>query len=256
MGNETKKINDDPDFNRMRSSNYLGSIGVERVFGKHHKVSINGFYEGIDIRDDTTRYVAKTSYSNLPHFYKNNGFAGVNVDYLYQVLNDSILPTKGISFLTGAEFTNNLRNSKNSFARFTTEANIYVPLTKKFVLALKAAGSTLVGNPLFYQYNNIGGSETLRGYRRERYYGNSTAYAQNELQWISPVHSYLYNGKIGFFALYDIGRVWLDGESSDKWHSGYGGGIILCPYNLITASVSYAVSADGNNVHIQLIKAF
>ena len=29
----------------------------------------------------------------------------------------------------------------------------------------------------------------------------------------------------GLLALTDTGRVWLDGEESDKWHTGFGGGL-------------------------------
>lgn len=256
LGNETVLVNPDRNFNRMRSNSYLVSVGAERLFNNRHKISINGFYQGTGIKNDTARYVSKQVNNNAPDFFKNNGFAGLDVGYLYQQLNDSILPTKGVSLLADARYVNNLRDINKSFGRFTAEANLYLPLTQKLGIAVKAAGATMAGTPLFYQYNNIGGSQTVRGYRRERFYGNSSFYNQNELRWITPVHSYVYNGKLGFFALYDVGRVWLKNENSNLWHSGYGGGIILSPYNLITASLSYAVSSEDQNIHIQLIKAF
>jgi hypothetical protein len=31
----------------------------------------------------------------------------------------------------------------------------------------------------------------------------------------------------GIFAGFDYGRVWLDGEASNKWHQSVGGGIWL-----------------------------
>ncbi len=255
-GNNSKRITTNLDFNRMRSSNYMLSVGLQRSFRNQHKIVVNGFYQGIKIKNDSSRYVAKAVNNGLPDFYKNNGFVGIDVGYVYQKLNDSILPRKGISLLVNAIYTDNVRNRSNDFVRFSAEANLYFPLSNKLGLAFKAAGATLAGKPLFYQYNNIGGSETLRGHRRERFYGNSTAYSQSELQWISPVHSRIYNGKIGFFGLLDVGRVWLKHEQSNKWHNGYGAGIILSPYNLISASISYAVSSEDKNIHIQLIKAF
>jgi hypothetical protein len=30
---------------------------------------------------------------------------------------------------------------------------------------------------------------------------------------------------MGVFGLSDVGRVWLHGESSDKWHTAFGGGL-------------------------------
>jgi hypothetical protein len=32
-------------------------------------------------------------------------------------------------------------------------------------------------------------------------------------------------GEYGVFALVDTGRVWLEGEDSDRWHTGFGGGL-------------------------------
>ncbi len=256
LGNETKLIDTNRNFNRVRSSTYLASAGVERVFNTRHKLAFNVFYEGVDIKNDTARFLAKAGYTNAPHSYKNNGFAGVEANYLFQKLNDSILPTKGICFLTNASYTHNLRDNSNSFVRLASELDLHIPFTNKLGIKIKGGAATIIGTPLFYQYNTIGGAKNLRGYRRDRFYGNHTIYNQNELQWITPVHSYIYNGKIGFFALYDIGRVWLKNEHSNTWHNSYGGGIILSPYNLVTASISYAVTSEEPNIQILLIKPF
>ena len=120
---------------------------------------------------------------------------------------------------------------------------------------IRAGGTTLTGNPEFFQYNRIGSSETLRGHQRDRFYGNSTAYNQNELRWMHDVRSKIYNGKITFFGLYDVGRVWLKNEKSDKWHTGYGAGIMLSPFNKITVSAAYAFSAEDQSLHLNLHKA-
>ncbi len=257
LGNDTKLQVDNRQYNRLRSQTYIGNIGAERRFGKHNKVYINGFYQGVRIKNDTTRYISKTSYDAMPDTYKNNQFAGVNLGYVYQSINDSVLPTKGIGLLLYSNYTQNLRNAGKSFGKAGTELNLYYPFTKNLGIMVKGGGSTLFGGtPEFYQYNHIGSSATMRGYRRDRFYGNSAFFNQNELRWISNVHSYLYNGKIGVFALYDMGRVWLDGEKSNTMHHSYGGGIILSPYNKIAAVLSYAVSPEDKNFHINIIKVF
>jgi hypothetical protein len=30
---------------------------------------------------------------------------------------------------------------------------------------------------------------------------------------------------VGVYGLTDVGRVWLDGEDFDRWHTSYGGGV-------------------------------
>jgi hypothetical protein len=32
-------------------------------------------------------------------------------------------------------------------------------------------------------------------------------------------------GRLWIVGLYDVGRVWFEGEDSDDWHPSYGGGI-------------------------------
>ena len=88
--------------------------------------------------------------------------------------------------------------------------------------------------------NHDNGGKTLRGYRRSRFFGKTTMYSQNEIRWVKNVKSYLYNGKFGLLALYDVGRVWMPAEKSNTRHSGVGGGIILSPYNRTTVAAGYA----------------
>ncbi|MEO6490633.1 MAG: ShlB/FhaC/HecB family hemolysin secretion/activation protein, partial [Ferruginibacter sp.] len=256
LGNESKFIDTLANFNRMRTRTYIGNVGVQRLFGSHQRVYLNGFYQGVDIINDTDRYVAKSPYNALTGGYKNNHFVGANIGYVFQKLNDSILPTRGVSFGLDANYTHNLQDQSKSFARFGTEVNVYVPFTKNLGIMVRGGGATLAGTPEFYQYNKIASSHTVRGHRRDRFSGESTVYNQNELRWISNVRSYIYNGKIGFFGLYDVGRVWIKNENSNKIHYAYGGGIMLSPYNRLTGLVSYAVSEEFTNVHISLVKIF
>ena len=121
---------------------------------------------------------------------------------------------------------------------------------------VNTGAATLNGEPEFYQQNNIGGNKTLRGYLRNRFYGNTVFYDQNELRWIPNVKSYLFNGKIGLIALYDIGRVWQPGETSGTWHTGYGAGLMIAPFNKIAATVYYSVSPEDNVVNLRVGKFF
>jgi hypothetical protein len=48
----------------------------------------------------------------------------------------------------------------------------------------------------------------------------------------------------GIFAGFDYGRVWLDGEASNKWHQSVGGGIWLNGLGTLTTRLTYFKSAD------------
>jgi hypothetical protein len=255
LGNNTLMLTGNRDFYRMRTREFYGSIGLERIINNKHRITFLPHYQTVKIINDTARFVPKyVGQSASPGLFKTDNYAGAGLSYVFQSLNDSILPTKGIGFQVTGDYTWGLKQSDNSFGRYTAELNLYLPITKSIGLAIKGGGSTLSGTPRFYQYNRIGGSRTLRGYQRDRFYGNSTFYNQNELRFLTDVRSFIYNGKIGVFGLYDIGRVWLDGEKSNTWHYGYGGGIILSPFNRISVAASYAMSPEDKQLHLAVIK--
>ncbi len=54
--------------------------------------------------------------------------------------------------------------------------------------------------------------------------------------------SYVLPGTFGMTTFYDIGRVWLSGESSKKWHSAYGGGFYFMPFNMLSISIQAGIS--------------
>jgi hypothetical protein len=57
------------------------------------------------------------------------------------------------------------------------------------------------------------------------------AYANSELRLqLINLKSVSIPVRIGIKGFYDVGRVFYDGEVSDKWHMGYGGGIYVVPY--------------------------
>lgn len=99
----------------------------------------------------------------------NEEYGGLNTSYVFQTLNDSILPTNGISFKIGGDYPNNIVRKINYVIHHSTKTNLYIPLSIKFSLKLRAGGANLSANPQFYQYNKIGGSENLRGHQRDRF---------------------------------------------------------------------------------------
>jgi len=81
------------------------------------------------------------------------------------------------------------------------------------------------------------------------------AFNQNELQFTRNVKTYLFNGKAGLIGLFDVGRVWQPGENSSSWHTGYGGGIILSPFNKLSVYVTYAVSKEDGDFGLRFYKS-
>lgn len=256
LGNESVLSTLDRDYFRFRHRELFAQIGIEQVIQNRQRITIAPFYQLYIPIVDTERYVSKTNAYNQSSQLSKKSFAGVGVEYVYQRLNDSILPRKGLGIQLFGSYTQPLTDkSKSGFVRLGADFHAYIPLGKTFHIAIKGGGATLTGGtPEFYQYNTTGGTRTIRGHQRERFHGTTTIYNQNELHFVKSIHSYLYNGKLSLFALYDIGRVYEKNESSNTWHYGYGGGIIITPFNKISLIAAYAMSREDKNLHLRILR--
>ena len=52
----------------------------------------------------------------------------------------------------------------------------------------------------------------------------------------------------GFYLFNDLGRVWVTGEDSKKWHDGFGIGLWLTPFNFTALNVAYAHSVEEDMI--------
>ena len=253
-GNETKSITNSINYYRLRSEEWYASAGLNHVFGKSN-VQVTGYYQRTKSKNDTDRYPSKV-FSNNDEVFKPNQYAGLQLTYSYVSLNDSVVPVKGFTFLTNATFSNNF-SQKEFFQRYNAQLQAYLPIISNVSLAVRLGGETIVNDAVLntgqaYEHAIIGGPRTLRGYRRERFWGKTAFYNENELRYITNFHSYLMTGKIGLFAFFDQGRVWMPGEKSDKMHTSWGPGMLLSPFNKASISVTYGISEEIRLVQIRL----
>ena len=253
-GNDVLRKTDDRDFYRARSHSFDGRLGVERVFRLKSRLTINGTFRTIDVLEDKDRLIGADPAYNFKSQYSLKRFAGAEVNYLYQDINDSILPTKGFYFLGTSNFTQNLDDRTKTVLRYGLETGVFIPVGKRFDIKLKLGGSSLTGSPEFYQFNAIGSESTFRGVQSNRYSGTSALYNQNELRYVTDVRSFLYAGKFGLFGFVDNGRVFMKGEKSNTIHTSYGGGVILAPFNFAAFSVSYGVAEGESGLTFGFLK--
>ena len=254
IGNNTVAADTDVNFNRVRNRDISGSIGVQHQYGKN-TVELSGFFQSIRIIDDKERFIAKTFAASDTGIFTTNNYAGARLDYKFVYLNDSVVPTKGFTFFGNAAYTRNIQTSR-SFNSYGGTAQFYIPVISKFSLAIRARGTTVSGNPMFYQLSYIGGPDELRGYGRERFWGRTAFTNNNELRFITNFKSHLFNGKIGLTAFYDEGRVWVPNEISSTWHTDYGAGILVAPFNKILGNITVGVSTEHILIQMRLIKSF
>jgi hypothetical protein len=117
-------------------------------------------------------------------------------------------------------------------------AYLSTPNEKSITLVLKAGGQRVFGTHPFFESAFIGGKTPLsllepgggssvRGLPPQRYAGDASLYGGADLYLPLTKSLPLVPGQFGLVGFYDIGRVFLDGEVSRRWHHGIGGGVFL-----------------------------
>jgi hypothetical protein len=105
----------------------------------------------------------------------------------------------------------------------------------RVTLAARVGGRDTYGRTPYFASAFIGGGEffsggsTVRGFRAERFVGESSAYGSFEVRGVLGRVKLIVPGDFGLIAFSDVGRIFEDGDSSDQWHLGYGGGIWFAP---------------------------
>jgi hemolysin activation/secretion protein len=97
-----------------------------------------------------------------------------------------------------------------------------------------------------------GGASSVRGLPAQRYAGDASAYGGVDL-YLPIMKAFLFvPGHIGLMGFYDIGRVFLEGESADRWHHGAGGGLFFAtPGRHSLMSVQVARSEKSTAVYVR-----
>ena len=262
IGNETMELSKDLDYHRVRTREVFAGIGLNRRIGDDANLRFTPFYRATKVINDEARFLSesistantRTTADAPTESFEWDQYAGIAMNYSYMQVDNEVLPRKGFALSTGAAHTRSL-DSRRSVNTFNGALNFYIPLSRQLVFASRNGAATLTGDPKFYQMNNIGGAMNLRGYRRERFWGTTAVYNSNELQYLFNARGKIFNGTIGPVAFYDVGRVWEPGESSRQWHSGYGGGLIIAPFNKVMFSVTYGISSENKLIHLSMRKA-
>lgn len=131
----------------------------------------------------------------------------------------------------------------------------------KVVLSLRAGGKQTFGRFPYFAAAYIGGSDffsgepTLRGFRSQRFAGEESVYANTEVHILLGRMKLIVPADVGVLGFADVGRVFVDGESSNDWHPSGGGGIWFAPL-VRTNTISFTVAKSREDVLVYLRLGF
>ncbi|WP_184549874.1 metallophosphoesterase [Mucilaginibacter sp. FT3.2] len=254
-GNQTvfDKVGDYKRFYRTRfiTVQFDPALSWHNKSGVTFKVGPSLQYYNLNDADNTGRLITDPSLTNSPDSYtfdKRKLFAGVILNFTSDKRNNKVLPAWGSYVNVKLLGYKGLNSNSNTFTQLVPQVALYKSLNTQgtIVLADRIGGGITIGKTAFYQSLFLGGQDNLLGYRLYRFAGQYSFYNNLELRLkLFDFASYIVPGQAGLLGFYDIGRVWENGEHSDKWHNGTGAGLYIAPAKIAVIKIVAGYSEEG-----------
>ncbi len=252
LGNET--INPDyefdvgKDYNRVRIGGYGGSVGIKKDSPYGSIFQFKAIFEGIKVAGTPGRFI--TDFSPAPiELDETHYYATVEGTYQYESYDNKVNPTRGMDFNLNVGGTQNIQDSDAIFGYVKPQLVFYNALirNRKLVLKTDIRGQFNIGNNFeFFQAANLGSNTGLRSFRKERFSGRTAAVGSADIRYsFDKFRTALTPIQIGVFGGYDVGRVWIPNDTSDVWHSSYGGGFWINTADLLGATFNLFTGEEG-----------
>jgi hypothetical protein len=232
---------------RVRSIR-LNTLLIKNIF-RTQKLFIGPAYETYQVENTRGRFISQTNENGLEadNVFRQKQYAGLKMGFLFDTRDNEMLPTSGTYWHMESGLFKGINGQSGDYAKIESALSFYwsFRLPARVTLATRFGGGINFGDYEFFQANTLGGLTNLRGYRRTRFTGKSSLYNNTELRVrVFGFRTYFFPAYVGILGFHDVGRVWVDGEESNTWHTSAGGGIWLAPFNRAVISLMYGISKE------------
>lgn len=226
---------------RARPKDFLG-ISVGPTF----------YHYWNDYRDNKEKIlgaIANGSVADSLRIFSRKAFAGARARMDIDYTNSELFPTRGIRWITDISHLYGLNDNSYDLTKLTTDMTIYAKVSdiSRFSSVLRVGGGHIFNDQFdFFQAVNLGANNFLRGFRKNRFSGQSMFYAGTDLKYsLFHAKSKVLAGDVGVVGFYELGKVWAKGTTRGGFHHSYGGGLYFAPFDLILLSGTVGISDEN-----------
>jgi len=235
LGNETAYSGDEKDYRIEQDRFALEPALVWAVNGR------TDLSLGVVAKENTTEPLENPIFGDQKYYGEGKlSQVGLSSHFRFDGTDGLALPLRGIFVTGGGTLYPAVGGVDQTFGDLRAQALGYLstPGERAITLVLKAGGQKVFGEHPFFESAFIGGKTPLsllepgggaavRGLPAQRYAGDASLYGGVDL-FVPLTKSFpLVPGQFGVVGFFDIGRVFLAGETSNLWHHGAGGGLFL-----------------------------
>ena len=246
LGNEIVLSGAD-DFYRVRQQQYLFMPGLVYPLGRHGEIGLGASVEFVKTREGDGRIVDVTA----PYGSGEWGQVGGRLRLAWDSRDQPGYATRGLYAAVTGGIAPPVWDVDSTYGYVEGAVSTYLTAPSapfRPTLALRAGGKQVWGPYPFFAAAFIGDAGSVRLGRQNRFGGDAAVYGNAELRLRLTRFFFILPGDLGIFGLADAGRVFLDGESSDQWHSSFGGGLwvsVLRPGTILSVALTRGAGRTG-----------
>ncbi|QSE98536.1 BamA/TamA family outer membrane protein [Fulvivirga lutea] len=255
---ETVDVNRAIDYYRLRFEEISYEVGFFRPIGSLARIGITHDFVSWELdqganenRFVTDVFLPNTNLENEQTVNYMGGGLRLDVDTRKNIKN----PVSGLLWTNKINTLYGIDDATDDFHQYNTELSVYhsFKIPAKLTFAARVGWGINFGDYPFFRGQTLGGREQIRGYRKTRFYGDEAFFSNVEARLkLFSVKGYILPATVGILGFHDVGRVWVDGENSDKWHRGIGGGIWIEPFNLTVLSFEVGASEEETLAYVRM----
>lgn len=252
IGNETvfvnegnKKIN----YYRNRYDYITSDVSLYRdVQNWRFSAGVAGQYYNSKRENNTEKFLSGYDRQNpAEKVFTNKGYLGFLTNATFDTRNKGIVRIGGIYWNNTFAGYTGIAGSNKKYTQLSSEFGFTLNPGRDsvWIITNRTGGGAVFGDPEYFQKERLGGLNNLRGFNTGRFTGETMLYNNLEMRLkVFDFKSYLLPGSVGIIGFNDVGRVWVPGETSNKIHVGYGGGIYIIPAQMLVFEVTVGVSNE------------
>ncbi|HKL19207.1 MAG TPA: metallophosphoesterase [Halalkalibaculum sp.] len=248
LGNDTENTEENEEFYRARFSEYRFAPGLKRTLQSGITLAVRPTFEVTNYKEEEGRFITRPQAGIDENTFEDQWFGGMEVELNIKSVDDELNPKQGFAWNSMADLNFGLENTSATFSKLQSQLSFYYSpvLSPQLTVATRFGAAHNIGDFPFFSSNTLGTRHNLRGFINTRFAGRSSAYNNLELRTkLFDMYNYIFGGEAGALGFLDTGRVWADGEDSDTWHQGYGGGLWFSVYKKAILNFTIGFSEEG-----------
>jgi hypothetical protein len=222
LGNETVRDRED-DYYKADQRHLTLTPSVAFPLSRVTSAQLGVALKYVDTRERGERLILDTRPYGSEGFGQVGLVAAVRVD----TRDSPIAPKEGALLTLDASVHPQLWDVEDDFGRVRLSAagHLTPGSFEALTLSARVTGERAWGRYPIHEAAFLGGSRSVRSLKSQRFAGDAAAFANLDLRLRLATLHFVMPWDFGLLGIADAGRVWLSGETSRRWHHGFGGGL-------------------------------